>query len=88
MDEADDLADVGGRLYQRMHRVARRHIRSRDAHHVTSVGEHVCRRFRVVCAQVSEQEVLADTDPPRDGLTDLAGANDDDDALHWPPSRD
>jgi hypothetical protein len=32
--------------------------------------------------QVGQHDVLADTDPACDGLTDLAGADDDDDLAH------
>ena len=53
-----------------------------DAHLVASVRHDIGCRFRVGLVAVGEHDVLSDSDPARDGLTDLAGSDDDNDILH------
>jgi hypothetical protein len=47
---------------------------------VSGVGHDVGCCVRVGLAAVGEHDVLPDADPARDGLTDLAGSDDNDDA--------
>jgi len=49
---------------------------------VTGVGHHLGCCLRVRLAAAGEHDVLADGDPAGDGLTDLAGSDDNDDGLH------
>ena len=65
-----------------MHGVARRHVDGCRAHLEAGVAQHVGRRGGVLRAHVRQQHMLSDADAPRDGLTDLAGADEDDDVLH------
>ena len=82
VDQPGDVAQTRGRLDERVHGLARRCIDGRDAHVVSGVRQHLCRRLGIVLAQIGQQDVLADTNPPGDGLTDLTGSDDDNYAFH------
>ena len=73
MDEAGDVADRRGRLDKRMHRLARGNIDGRGAHlDIPAFAQDFRRRIGVILAQISQQDVLAYADPPRDRLADLS----------------
>ena len=68
------------------HCLARGDVDGRDAHLIAGVGHDLGCCVRVRLAAVGEHDVLPDSDPTRDGLTDLAGSDDDNDVLHACPS--
>src|SRR6185312_14937503 len=82
MDEPRDLAQARGRPDERMHGLARGRVDRRDAHLVPGIPQDLGRRIGVVRAHVGQQDVLADTDPPRDSLADLTGPDDDKHVCH------
>ena len=77
MDQPGDVAQTRGRLDERMHGLARGRVDRRDAHLVSGVAQDLCRRIGVVLAHVGQQDMLTDTNPPRDRLTDLTRSDDD-----------
>ncbi len=85
MDEPDHLADARRLADQCQYRLARRYVNGRDAHLVAGTGHNLGRRVRIRLAAVGEHDVLADADAACDGLTDLAGSDDNDDVLHGDP---
>src|SRR5512143_223540 len=82
MDESGDLTQIRGRFDERMDGLARRRINRRDTHLVAGVPHALRCRLGVATMKVSQEDVLADTDPPGDRLADLAGPDDDDDVPH------
>ena len=82
MDKPGDVANTRGPLDEGMHGPARRCIDRRDAHLVSCVAQNLLRRIGVVRTHVGQQDVLTDSDPPRDGLADLTGSDDDDYVSH------
>jgi hypothetical protein len=82
VNESDEVAHARRLGDQRTHRLSRGHVDRRDAHLVASVRHDIGCRFRVGLAAVGEHDVLSDSDPARDGLTDLAGSDDDNDVPH------
>jgi hypothetical protein len=82
VNQPDDLPDTGGLADQSDHCLARGDVDGRDAHLVASVGHDLGCRLCVGVAAVGKHDVLPDADPARDGLTDLASSDDDNDVLH------
>jgi hypothetical protein len=82
MDEAGDVPKRGGGLDERMHRIARRHVDGRGAHLEPCIAQYLGRRFGVLLAQISQQNMLARAHPPRDRLTDRPRSNYNDDVAH------
>jgi hypothetical protein len=85
MDQPCYVAQSRGRLDERMHGLARGHVDRRDARFVSGVAQDLCRRIGVLLAHVGQQDVLTYTDPPGDGLADLAGSDDHDHISHSYP---
>ena len=73
MDQPGDVAQRRGGLDERMDRFARGHVDGRDAHLVPGVAQDLRRGVGVLLAQVGQQDMLADADPPRDRLADRPG---------------
>ena len=85
VDEPDDLGDARRLADQCDDGLARGYVDGRDAHLVAGIGHDLGCRVRVRLAAVGEHDVLADADAACDGLTDLAGSDDNDDVLHAVP---
>lgn len=79
MNQPSDVAQPARRLDERLHRLARRNVNRRHAHLVLSVGHDLCSRVGVLWAQGGQQNLLADTNPAGNRLTDLPRSDDDDD---------
>jgi hypothetical protein len=65
-----------------MHRLARGHIDSCDAHLVSGVPEDLSRRIGLLRAHIGQQNMFTYTNPPSDSLTDLTSSDDDYYASH------
>jgi hypothetical protein len=53
----------------------------------TGIGQSLCRGLRVIVAQVSQQDMLARTNPARNRLADRSGPNDNDHMFHRDPQN-
>src|SRR4029450_3846481 len=82
MDQSSYLAQTRAGLDECMNGRARGRVDRRNAHLVAGVRQDLRRRLGVVLTQIRQQHMLADADPPRDGLTDLARTDDHDDVAH------
>ena len=54
---------------------------ARDAHVVSGVRHHFRRRVRILAAHIGQQDMLTDTNPARDRLTNLTRSDDDNDVF-------
>ena len=82
MDQSRYLAQTCAGLDECMNGLARGRVDCRNAHLVSGVCHDLCRRLGVVLTQIGQQDMLADADPPRDRLTDLARTDDHGDVAH------
>ena len=85
MDDSSNGANGGGCFDERMNRFARRDIDDSGAHFKSCIAENFCGSISIIPAQISQQDVFARADPPRNRLADGAGADDDDDISHCNP---
>jgi hypothetical protein len=82
MNEPGNVAKCGGLIDKRMDRRAGGHIDGRNRHLIAGILENLGRCFGILLMKVSQHDMLADTDAARDGLTDLARPDNNDDILH------
>jgi len=82
MNESRNVPKSLCRLHERIHALARGRIDRRDTYFVSDVAQDFCGRIGVVQPHVGQQDVLADTNATRDGLTDLTRSDDDNDLTH------
>jgi hypothetical protein len=82
VDQPGDVPEACGLLDERMNGLAVGRVDRRNADVVARVAEGLGRGVGVLLAHVSQQNVLADADAPRDGLADQAGSDDDDHLAH------
>src|SRR4051794_40632697 len=82
MDKAGYGAYRCGRFDKRMDGLARRHVDDCGADLEPGVTEYFRGCIEVFLPQISQQDVLARADPPRDRLTDRSGTDKDDNVGH------
>src|SRR5271165_2468253 len=82
MDKPRNIAQTGGRPDQRMHGLARGGVNRRHAHVVSGVPHDLGRCVGVVHAHIGQQNMFADPNPPRDGLTDQTSSDHDNYIFH------
>lgn len=82
MDQSGYVAQTRAGLDECMNGLARGRVDCRNAHLVSGVRQDLRRRLGVVLTQIRQQDMLADADPPRDRLTDLARTDDHGDVAH------
>ena len=75
MNETDDISAAHRCVDERMDGCTFRDVNDRDAHIVAGVAKHLCRRIRILGANVGENDVPTDPDSPRDGLTNFPSAD-------------
>jgi hypothetical protein len=82
MNQPGDIAQTRCPLDERMHGLAQGRVDRRDAHVVSGVAQDLRRRVGVVLPHVRQQDMLTDSNPARDRLTNLARSNDDNHISH------
>lgn len=82
VDEGCDVAVRGGRLHERVNRVAGGHVDGRGAYVEPGVAHRVGGCVGVGLLEVGEHDVFAGADAPGDCLPDRARSDDDDDSAH------
>jgi hypothetical protein len=76
-DHRDDVAEVGGRLRERVHGLAVGHVDPLGGDGVPGVLQRYCCGLQRGLVEVGEQYLLARAGAAGDGLADAAGADDD-----------
>src|SRR3954451_2524051 len=82
MYQPRDVAEIGRRLHERMHGLARGSVDRGHAHFVSRVPHDLGRCFRVVWTHIGKYDMFPDPDSPRDCLTDQTCSNDDNYIFH------
>src|SRR4051812_38249466 len=82
VNETGDVAEVRRLANEGTHGFTRGQVDGRDGDVVTGIAQDLGYRVRVGFAAISKHDVLSDAHAPNDRLTDLSGANQDDDVAH------